>query len=225
MKTSLSIKRGVCFVILAALMLITAHRLPAPIVEETPTPAPVVPAKAPPPSSILTATPRPLASAPVSRLTTEGTGNPTPSVKPIGHRTRAKEQKKSIANQEERTSAVQPQKLQQSPGQSVFDGTWKGSINLVPARNWHGTGRLIGTFNVELTIEGDGAAITEHCRNSTVTLRCHRDGKMLRWDSAVFKDVSCSLMPMSDGRTALVMFRNDFYGEPTATFERTVPTP
>ena len=208
--------------VIALTMLFWVDRAPAPIVEETSTPAPTAPPQPHRASPTPTLIPEPVTASPSPRSTVANIPKPAPSIKPKAGKSKAREGTKNVS-QEQKKPALELPKVPVPANQSTFDGTWKGSINLVPARNWHGTGRLIGTFNVELTVEGDGTAITEHCRNSTVTLRCHRDGKMLRWDSAVFKDVSCSLTPMSDGRTALVMFRNDFYGEPTAIFEKAAP--
>jgi hypothetical protein len=194
--------------LVAALLLIAPHRLPAPISEES----------APTPSPEQSATPKPTPVA-KSRATA------TPSVIQSITRKSRHAEKLNNATRDAKLSPVQPPKPEAPPSQSVFDGTWKGSINLVPARNWHGTGRLIGTFNVELQVAGDGTSVIEHCRNASVPERSERDGKTIRWQSNIFKDVSCSLTPKPDGKTALVMFRNDFYGEPTGTFEKSSSTP
>ena len=194
--------------LVAALLLIAPHRLPAPISEES----------APTPSPEQSATPKPTPVA-KSRATA------TPSVIQSITRKSRHAEKLNNATRDAKLSPVQPPKPEAPPSQSVFDGTWKGSINLVPARNWHGTGRLIGTFNVELQVVGDGTSVIEHCRNASVPERSERDGKTIRWQSNIFKDVSCSLTPKPDGKTALVMFRNDFYGEPTGIFEKSSSTP
>jgi hypothetical protein len=194
--------------LVAALVLIAPHQLPAPISEES----------APTPSPEQSATPKPTPVA-KSRATA------TPSVIQSITRKSRHAEKLNNATRDAKLSPVQPPKPEAPPSQSVFDGTWKGSINLVPARNWHGTGRLIGTFNVELQVAGDGTSVIEHCRNATVPERSERDGKTIRWQSNIFKDVSCSLTPKPDGKTALVMFRNDFYGEPTGIFEKSSSTP
>jgi hypothetical protein len=199
------------FCLVCGLLLVITHRLPAPIFEESPTPSPL---PKPEPSSRLTTPPKP---KPVTESTVEATPAAT---QPISRKSRHLEKAHNSA-QAAKLSAVQPPKAQASSSQNAFDGTWKGSINLIPARNWHGTGRLIGTFNIELIVTGDGTSIRERCRNASVSERTERDGKAIRWQSEVFKDLSCSLTPNPDGKTALVMFRNDFYGEPTATFERT----
>jgi hypothetical protein len=194
--------------LVAALLLIAPHRLPAPISEES----------APTPSPEQSATPKP---TPVAK----SGATATPSVIQSITRKSRHAEKLNNATRDAKLSPVQPPKPEAPPSQSVFDGTWKGSINLVPARNWHGTGRLIGTFNVELQVAGDGTSVIEHCRNASVPERSERDGKTIRWQSNIFKDVSCSLTPKPDGKTALVMFRNDFYGEPTGIFEKSSSTP
>lgn len=199
----------IAFLILAA----TAPHLPAPISEESPSPSPK------PEASTHLATP------PRSEPVTESTAQATPNITQSITRKSRHAEKVNNATQNAKLSPVQPPKPEAPPSQSAFDGTWKGSINLVPARNWHGTGRLIGTFNVELQVAGDGTSVIEHCRNASVPEKSERDGKTIRWQSNIFKDVSCSLTPKPDGKTALVMFRNDFYGEPTGIFEKSGSTP
>ena len=199
--------RGAIFLILSPLvMLLTTHRLPAPISEEsTPTPPPEQPTKSKP--------------KPVAQSTATATPSVTQSIK------RKSRHAENVNDATQNAKPIQLPKPQASPSQSAFDGIWKGSINLVPARNWHGTGRLIGTFNIELDVAGDGTSVIEHCRNASVPKRSERDGKTIRWQSDIFKDVSCSLTPDPDGKRALVMFRNDFYGEPTGVFEKSNSNP
>ena len=169
-------RRSIFLILCPLALLLTAHRLPAPIQEvpESPTPAPEQ-----------SATPKP---KPVAK----STATAMPSVIQSITRKSRHAEKVNNATQDAKLSPVQLPKPQAPLRQSVFDGTWKGSINLVPARNWHGTGRLIGTFNVELQVADDGASVIEHCRNASVPERSERDGKTIRWQSNIFKDVSCS---------------------------------
>src|SRR5467141_3737976 len=165
------------FSVVCCLLLITTHRLPAPISEESPTPAPSTKPEASP--HVATETPRTVATTPKPGPAAESTAKATPNVtQSIKRKTRHLE-KANNAPQDPKLSAIQPPKPQASPSQSAFDGTWKGSINLVPARNWHGTGRLIGTFNVELEVAGDGTSLIEHCRNASVPEKSERHGQTI----------------------------------------------
>src|SRR5438270_875934 len=207
-----------CFV--SCLFFITAHQVPAPITEENATPTPS------PKKDIATAAPKATATSSITAPVPESVAKPSPNtVRAVDRKSRRAEKVKRLTQPETVISPAQSARPQAMTSQNIFDGTWKGSINLVPARNWHGTGRLIGTFNVELAVAGDGTSITEHYHGTSISERTKRDGKTIRWQSSIFQDVSCSLTPNPDGKTALVMFRNDFYGEPTGIFERSGSTP
>ena len=201
--------------LVCCVLFLTAHPLPAPISEENVSPTPS------PKKDIATATPKAAATASIAVPVSDSAAKPAPNAaEAVNRRPRHAEKIKRVAQPE---TAISPTPAATS--QNIFDGTWKGSINLVPARNWHGTGRLIGTFNIELAVAGDGTSITEHYRSTSISERTERDGKTIRWQSSIFHDVSCSLTPNPDGKTALVMFRNDFYGEPTGIFTRSGSIP
>jgi hypothetical protein len=163
------------------ILLFAAHRLPAPISEESPTPKPEQSEK-----PKLKRTMKPTASQSAESPTKQQKASPTPILK---------------------------------PNRNVFDGTWRGIINI----GW------AGDVNLTLRVSAGGTVLTTNPHfpdwHKTLTPIC--DGHRMTWKTT--PNQTWTLTPNSDGQTA-VATGNDpggFAGlgafDSSATFRKASP--
>ena len=174
------------------LLVITAHRLPAPIQEvtETPTPTPpvIAPAAAPTPSQP-TPAPTPATQAKLKKTSAKEKAKPADSdiaAKPTAHSTSA------------------PPALQ---GAAKFAGTWAGTI-----------GQPMGAGRVSLSINATGTSVTLAGRERQAV--ASGDGSSISWHSGLMDGNVWTMTPNKDGKTAHVTLKGGMGGEWSATFTR-----
>jgi hypothetical protein len=170
MKTSLPINRGACLLIIAALMLITAHRLPAPI-QEVP--------ESPTPSATLAPTAKPKPNAKASESKTKSEAKPSAIESPSANF----KAKSSLTSDDHN---LHP-----------YAGTWRGAITcgvyqdvehvIVIDNNEKtmtvskvGTGPGGVNASAAASVGADGLTVKFPWPNGTWALRLNPDGKTAR---------------------------------------------
>ena len=168
--------RGILLPTLIVTFLVaSAHRSPAPVIEETP-----------PPEKTST---------------------------PVAKHSKSKGRTDADANTNEASASSAEEKHRAARSLS-FSGDWAGTI----------AQGVWGNVAYHFIVNAAGTSVTERSRLGNDTQPASWNGKFLAWRSGVFlKEISWTLTPNNDGRTAAVACSSPFYGNPSATFRKVSP--